>query len=67
MELETLVPSEISQKQKDREQTISLICGGLKYVTNDLSTKQKQIMNMEDSLVFARGERWGWDGLGVWG
>ena len=28
----------------------------LKYGMNDLSTKQKQIMDMEDRLVFARGE-----------
>ena len=28
----------------------------LKYGTNDLSIKQKQIMDMEDRLVFARGE-----------
>ena len=28
----------------------------LKYGTNDLSTKQKQFMDMEDRLVFARGE-----------
>ena len=29
----------------------------LKYHTNDLSTKQKQIMDMEGRLVFARGWR----------
>ena len=29
----------------------------LKYGTNDLSTKQKQIIVMEGRLVFARGER----------
>jgi len=29
----------------------------LKYGTNDLTTKQKQIMNMKDRLVFAIGER----------
>ena len=27
----------------------------LKYGTSDLSTKQKQIMDMEDKLVFAGG------------
>ena len=30
----------------------------LKYGTNDLSTKQKQITDMEERLVFAGGE-WG--------
>ena len=28
----------------------------LKYITNDLFTKQKQIMNMESRLVFTRWE-----------
>ena len=33
----------------------------LKYGTNDPSTKQKQIMDMEDRLVFASGEWMGVD------
>ena len=31
----------------------------LKYGTNDLATKQKQIVDMENRLVFARGEEEG--------
>ena len=43
----------------------------LKYDTDDLSTKQKQITDMESRLVFAKGER-GEEGRkgdrwGVWG
>ena len=37
----------------------------IKYGTNDLSTKQKQMMDMEDRLLFAKGREW--DGLGIWG
>ena len=40
---------------------------GLKYGTRDLSTKQKQIMDIEGRLVFARGRGREWDVLGVWG
>ena len=39
----------------------------LKYGTNDLSTKQKHIMDMEDRLVVAKGEGREWDGLRLWG
>ena len=43
--------SEVSQKEREKYHIISL-----RYGTNDLSTKQKQIMNMEGRLVFARAE-----------
>ena len=36
----------------------------LKYGTNDLSTKQEQIMDMEDRLVFAGGQKERRDGWG---
>ena len=58
MELETLILSEVRQKEKDM--------WILKYGTNDLPTKQKQIMDIEDRLVFARVRGREWDGLGVW-
>ena len=32
-----------------------------------LSTRQKQIMDMESRLVVPRGEGREWDGWGVWG
>ena len=47
IELEILILSELSQKKKDKHHIISLICGVKKYGTNDLFTKQKQIMDME--------------------
>ena len=49
MELEIPILSEVkSEKAKYHE--IPLICG-----TNDLFTKQKQIMDMEIRLVFSKG------------
>ena len=59
MELETLILSEIRKTPYG-----STYMWSLKYGTNDLSTKQKQIMDMEGRLLFAmreRGER-GTDG-----
>ena len=53
MELETLILSEVSQKEKD---TIYLLHWSLKYGTNDLSTKQTCVCRGE------RGERVGWIG-----
>ena len=55
-ELEILILSEVSQKEDDRHHMISQMCS-LKYGTNDLPTKQKQIMDMEDRLVFAGAGR----------
>jgi len=39
----------------------------LKYGTNDLFIKQKQIMDMEDRLVFASGEEEGVGWIGSLG
>ena len=61
MELETLILIEASQTEKDIPYDITYMWN-LKYGTNDLSTKQKQIMDMEGRLVFAR-----WWGGGVEG
>ena len=61
MELATLILSEVSRKKKDRHCMLSSYVWSLKYGTNDLSEKQKQGIDMEDKLVFAREER---EGLG---
>ena len=55
MELETLILSEVCQKEKGTRYDITYMWN-LKYGTKDLSTKQKQIMDMEDRFVFASGE-----------
>ena len=53
MQLETI----LSEVRKRKTDTIwHHLYVDLKYGTNDLSAKQKQIMDMEDRLVFARGE-----------
>ena len=39
----------------------------LKYSTNDLSTKQKQIMDMEGRHVFVRGAVGDWELMGSLG
>ena len=67
MQLEILILSEISQKEKDKYHIMSLICGIKNMAQMILSTKQKQIMDMESRLVVAGGERREWDGQGVWG
>ena len=64
MELETLILSEINQKERQTPYEIAYMWS-LKYGTNYLSTKQKQIMDMEGRLVFSRdggGERGGLTG-----
>ena len=42
MELETLILSEGSQEEKDKDHVISLICGISNTAQTNLSTKQKQ-------------------------
>uniref|UniRef100_A0A8D1C571 DUF1725 domain-containing protein n=1 Tax=Sus scrofa TaxID=9823 RepID=A0A8D1C571_PIG len=62
MELEILILSELDQKEKDKYHTLSLICEILSMAQMILSTKQKQIMDMEGRLVVARGAESGMGG-----
>ena len=56
MELESLILSEISQKDKDKYHMISLISGILYPAQMNIST-EKKIMDLENRLVAAqRGE-----------
>ena len=59
MELETLMLSEVSQKEKDKYHMISLISGIECRAQMNLST-EKKIMDLENRLVVAKG-----DGEGV--
>ena len=62
MELQTLILSQVRKRKTD---TIwYYLHVESKIWTNDLSTKQKQIMDLEDRLVFARGEG---EGVGWFG
>ena len=67
MELETLILSEVSQKEKKEYHMTSHIWN-LVYGTNELSI-EKQIMDLENRLVIAKGEGRGREcgGWGSWG
>ena len=58
MELETLIPSEVSQKEKDKHHMISHIWN-LIYDTNEPFHRKKKITNIENRLVVAKGEEEG--------
>ena len=46
MDLEIVIPSEVSQTQKDKYHMILLICGILKKATNELTYKTKIELQM---------------------
>ena len=56
MELETLILSEVSQKEKDKYHMISLI-PGIQYTVQMNVSTEKKIMDLENRLAAARGER----------
>ena len=66
MELETLILSEVSQKEKDKYHMISLISGILYMAQMKLST-EKKIMDLENRLVVAKGEQEGVGWIGSLG
>ena len=66
MELETLILSEMSQKDKDKYHRISLITGIQHTAQMNLST-EKKIMDLENRLVVAKGEREAVGGTGSFG
>ena len=55
MKLETLILSEVSQKEKDKCHTVLLTFGIQDMAQMNLST-QKKLMDMENILVIAKGE-----------
>ena len=57
--------SEISQIEKDKYCTISLIYGVLKIIQMNLYTKQKQTQDIENKFMVTRGGDGGYR-LGVW-
>ena len=59
MELETLILSKVSRKEKDKYHMISLISGISYMAQMNLSTKNK-IMDMENRLVVAKEEGREW-------
>ena len=55
MELEILILSEVSQKEKDKYNMITDIWN-LKYETNELIYKRNRLTDMKNRLVVAKGE-----------
>ena len=60
MELEIIIPSEVSQKEKDKCCMIWFTCGILTQM--NLSTKQEQIHRHREQTCCQGGGRWGRDG-----
>ena len=66
MDLEIIVLSEVSQKEKDKYHMISLTCGISNLIQMNLSTKQKQThRHRKQTYGYPRGKG-GRDKLGVW-
>uniref|UniRef100_A0A8D0R5A6 DUF1725 domain-containing protein n=1 Tax=Sus scrofa TaxID=9823 RepID=A0A8D0R5A6_PIG len=61
MELETLILSEVSQKEKGKYHMLSLISGIQCMAQMNFST-EKKIMDLQNRLVVAKGEGVGWIG-----
>jgi len=66
MELETLILSEMSQKDKDKYHMISLITG-IEYPAQMNISSEKKIMDLEKRLVAAWREGEGVGGIGSLG
>ena len=64
MQLETLILSEVSQKEKDKHYMVSCIWN-LIYGTNE-PIYRKKLMEVEKGLVVAKGKGREWGGLGAW-
>ena len=55
MDLEIIILSEISQKEKDKQHMISLICGIQNMTQMNLSTKQKQTHRRREQTCGCQG------------
>ena len=65
MEQEIFILSEVTQKEKDKYNMISLICGIYSMTQINLSTKQNQICkHREQTCGWQGGGDWGRDGMG---
>ena len=65
MDLEIIILSEVSQKEKDKLPYDITYMWNLKYDTNELIYETET--DSENRLVVAKGEgQWGRDVLGVW-
>ena len=65
VKLETLILSQVSQKEKDKYHMLSHIWN-LTYGTNDTFHRQ-EAHGLENRLVVVKGRGREWDGLEIWG
>ena len=65
MDLEVIILSEVSQKEKDKHHDITYMWN-LKYDTNELIYKIERLTDTENRLVFMGTGGMGREGLGVW-
>ena len=64
LDLDIIIPSEVSQKEKDKYHMISLTCGIYNMTQMNLSMRQTQ--RHRGQMWLPKGE-WGRDGMEVWG
>ena len=67
MDLETVIQSEVSQKEKNKYRILMHICGIEKNGTDELICKAEIETQMYRTHIWTpRGETGGWDELGDW-
>ena len=66
MQLEIIILSEVSQKEKDKYHIVSLICGILNTTQMNIPTKQKQTLRHREQTYGCQEGGGGREGLGVW-
>ena len=67
MDLETVIQSEVSQKEKNKYRILTHICGIWENGTDELVCKAEIETQMQRTNVWLpRGESVGWDELGDW-
>ena len=65
--LEIIILSEVSQKEKDKYHMIPLMWHNLKYDTKEITYKTGTDSDMENRLVATKGKGgWGRGGLDIW-
>ena len=58
MHLERLIPSEVSEKEKDKYHMIPLRCGIQNTAQMNHLQNRNRLTDMESRLVVGKGERW---------
>ena len=67
MDLETVIQSEVSQKEKNKYCIIPLICGMQKNDTDELICKTEIETQPQRMDIWIPAGKWEWDELGDWG